>query len=200
MNVNIGLLGGRVLLAGLGVLGVSWALQDGGVLRHQELDNCQIDVRPLNVADEVMLEAQVYFAEWDVADSDKHGTEFVIHVPDDSLLTLGDNAGETPAGDGPLIDLDYGTYYFVRLYWDEEHDNAYIQVSESPTMAIGPGAVHHAAKLTAHDGAFDALGMMADPICEFVRTGPDSEGRRLRITAVNYGLEIGFTLTDSSDG
>jgi len=185
------------VLAVVAVLGVSWALQDGTTLRHQELDNCQIDVRPLEVEDEIMLESQVYFAEWEESGADKFGTEFVIHVPNDSLLTLGDHKGESPSSSGSLIDLDYGTYYFVHLYWDTTHENAYIRVTESPTLKIGDAAVTHDAKLTNHDGTFDGLGMMSDPVCEFVRN-PGSGGQRLRITAVNYGLEIAFTLTDTS--
>ena len=152
MTNQLGTLGGRALVAAVAVLGVSWAVQDGPTLLHQELDNCQIDVRPLEVEDEVMLEAQVYFAEWEKSGADKYGTEFVIHVPNDSLLTLGDYRGEAPSSSGDVIDLDYANPDTCRAmtdamaYWIDEFDVAW----EERTMfllTMHPHVIGHRSRI-----------------------------------------------------
>lgn len=169
-------------------------VQDPPRVQRQELYNCEVQVKPLvRESGAVVLETQVYYSDWSDPAEEQYGTEFFLHVPDNGQLVLGDSAGREPTPGGGKVDLEWDTKYFVRLYWDEGDDLAFIQLV---TFKDGVEDVK-ARKETTWSGTFDALATMSEPTVEVVRNEESSKKDRIRITANNYGMGIAFTLEDA---
>ncbi len=191
MNQKMQLSGSFILVGLLAAIAIGWAMPQDGSLLQQELDDCQLDVRPKSGADQWNLEAQVYFEDWKDSGAHEYGSQYTIHTPKDNLLKIGDHLGSYDDGTvNAPIKLQRSVEYRVQLFWDSDDNAAFMRVLED-------GTARPRQKIRS-SGGFDPLGLFEEPRVDRVRTNDSNPNKvRLRLTAKSYGVETAFTVANS---
>jgi hypothetical protein len=170
LRTTTGVLIGTVLAAALAAAPRAPQGEGGATLQGQQLNNCDIDIRPVDAG-----EAQVYFA------SQAKGASFDVFVTMNDVLEVGNyDATQTRK-------LKAGAANRVSWVYDTSTNKV--------TLTIRNNVDADLVVESRFEGRYDPLGPLGEPVVEEVR-GPAANKRRLRVSLRNFGVTVGWTITD----